>query len=511
MTKAAASPGEGFYENPATYSGVPWTLRINLPRGELSTFYSFPEGAPAEEHCRGLACYAARSLNPEGWKRAVSQNPPTYCLGKCYAGPSDSFLGGRPIVEVRSRRAIVLRHMVKGPVTSLDEYLSLGGMAGLERAMSIGQAAVIEEVKRSGLRGRGGAYFPTGLKWESAYRQQSSEKYVVVNGDEGDAGAYIDRFLMEWDPYLVLEGAMIAAYAVGARKVYFYVRREYPLAAASVRRAVRELRDAGYLGESASRGPRVEVEVHVGKGSYVVGEETAMINAIMGRRPEPTPRPPYPTERGLFGRPTVVNNVETLASVPWILENGGEAYASLGVNRSRGTKVLSLNSLFERPGLYEVEFGARLRDVVYEMGGGLKGGRRLKAVMVGGPLAALIRPEELDVQVGVEELRAIGASLGHGNVIAFSDDSPVVDILHEVVHFAAFESCGKCFPCRLGTSRLDAILCKAKDRGRLTKEEAEEVMRVAETMSAASLCGHGQSTGQAVTVTLRKFWDESVG
>ena len=486
-------------------------LRIALPKQEVMTFYSFPEGSPAEEHCRGLACYAARSLNPEAWKRAVSQTPHTYCLGKCYAGPSSTFTGGSPVVEVRSRRAVVLRHIVRGPVLSLDDYLALGGMEGLRRALEMGQRAVIEEVKRSQLRGRGGAYFPTGLKWESAYKQPSPERYVVVNGDEGDPGAYVDRFLMEWDPYLVLEGALIAAYAVGASRVYVYVRREYPGAAAAVRRAVRELREAGYIGPNASRGPRVEVEVHVGMGSYVVGEETAMINAIMGRRPEPTPRPPYPTERGLFGRPTVVNNVETLASVPWIIENGGDAYAELGYNRSRGTKVLSLNSLFSRPGLYEVEFGVSLRDVVYEMGGGLKGGRRLKALMVGGPLAPLIRPDELDVRVGVEELRAIGASLGHGNVIAFSDDSPVVDILHEVAHFAAFESCGKCFPCRLGTARLDEILCRASERGRLTREEAEEIVRVAETMSVASLCGHGQSTGQAVLVTLRKFWDEAVG
>ncbi|MGC9072207.1 MAG: complex I 51 kDa subunit family protein [Acidilobus sp.] len=476
----------------------------------MSTFYSFPEGEPAEEFCRGLACYAARSLNPGAWERAVSQSPPTYCLGKCYAGPSSTHLNATPTIEVRSRHAVVLRHIVKGPVRSLEHYLELGGMEGIESALHMTQAEVIDEVKRSGLRGRGGAYFPTGLKWESAHRQGVSEKYVVVNGDEGDSGAYVDRFLMEWDPYLVLEGAMIAAYAIGARKIYFYIRREYPLAVASVRRAVRELVEAGYLGQGSKLGTALDVEVHVGRGSYVVGEETAMINAIMGRRPEPTTRPPYPTERGLFGRPTVVNNVETLASVPWILENGGDAYAQMGHNRSRGTKVLSLSSLFNRPGLYEVEFGVTLREVVYDMGGGLKGDRRLRALMVGGPLSSLIKPEELDVRLGVEELRQVGASLGHGNVIAFSDDSPVVDILHEVVHFAAFESCGKCFPCRLGTSKLDQVFCAAKDRGYLTREEAEEVIRVADTMSTASLCGHGQATGQAVMVTLKKFWDEAV-
>jgi len=481
-------------------------IRINLPKQEINTFYTFPDSEPAEEHCRGLACYAARSLNPEAWSKAVSQQPPTYCLGKCYMGPSSTSTKGYPVVEVRSSKAVVLRHIVKGPVEGLGKYLELGGMAALSKALRMTQAEVIEEVKRSQLRGRGGAYFPTGLKWESAYQQRAPQKYVIVNGDEGDAGAYVDKFLMWWDPYLVLEGALIAAYAIGASKVYFYIRREYPEAISSVRRAVKELYEAGYAGPGASRGLPVEVEVHVGRGSYVVGEETAMINAIMGRRPEPTPRPPYPTERGLFGMPTVVNNVETLSSVPWIVEHGGDEYAEMGYNRSRGTKVLSLNSLFERPGLYEVEFGVPLKEVVYDMGGGLRGGRRLKAVMIGGPLASLITPEELDVRLGVEELREIGASLGHGNVIAFSDDSSAADILHEVLLFASFESCGKCFPCRLGTAKLEAMFRK----GYLTQEEAKEAMSIANTMSVASLCAHGQSTGQAVAVTLKKFWNEVV-
>ncbi|MGC9113341.1 NADH-ubiquinone oxidoreductase-F iron-sulfur binding region domain-containing protein, partial [Acidilobus sp.] len=303
------------------------------------------------------------------------------------------------------------------------------------------------------------------------------------------------------DPYLVIEGALIAAYAIGAGKVYFYIRREYPGAIAAVRRAVEEVREAGYLSPPLPS----DIEVHVGKGSYVVGEETAMINAIMGRRPEPMPRPPYPTERGLFGMPTVVNNVETLSSVPWIMENGGEAYAEMGFSRSRGTKVLSLSSTFSRPGLYEVEFGVSLREVVYDMGGGVRFGK-LKGVMIGGPLASLIPPEELDVRLGVEELRAIGASLGHGNVIAFSDDTSVADMLHEVLLFASFESCGKCFPCRLGTAKLERMFSK----GYLTEEEAREALSIANTMAVASLCGHGQATGQAVAVTLKKFWKEIV-
>ncbi|ADL19801.1 Putative sulfur reductase membrane anchor subunit, membrane anchor PsrC-like protein [Acidilobus saccharovorans 345-15] len=478
-------------------------------RPEVDSFYSFYKVAVGEEHCRGLACYAARSLNPEAWKKAVAQQPPTYCLGKCYAGPSSTLTRDLPRVEVRSRKAIVLRHIVDGPVRSLQQYLQLGGMRGLERALSMPQAEVIDEVKRSQLRGRGGAYFPTGLKWESAMRQAAPTKYVVVNGDEGDAGAYVDRFLMEWDPYLVIEGALIAAYAIGAGKVYFYIRREYPGAVAAVRRAVEEVREAGYIGSKASRGPNVELEVHVGRGSYVVGEETAMINAIMGRRPEPTPRPPYPTERGLFGMPTVVNNVETLSSVPWIIENGGDAYAELGFSRSRGTKVLSLSSTFSRPGLYEVEFGVSLREVVYDMGGGVRFGK-LKFLVVGGPLAGPVLPSELDVKLGVEELRAIGASLGHGNVIAFSDDTSMLEALHEIVHFASFESCGKCFPCRLGTARADEILEEALSRGYLTPAEADELKSIATAMRAASLCGHGQATGDAILSFLAKGADEMV-
>lgn len=480
-------------------------LVISIKRPEVDSFYSFSTVSLSEEYCHGLACFVARDLNPSVYDMAVRQTPPTYCLGKCYLAPSWSGIDAPPIMESRSRTAVLIDWIKNGPIKSLDEYKARGGMKGLEVVLTtMGPEDVISEVEKSGLRGRGGAGFPTGLKWRSAYQQRVDVKYLVVNGDEGDPGAYIDRYLMSYAPYLVLEGALIAAYAIGAGKVYVYIRREYPDSVSAMARAVEELRSAGYLGNRVlGKDVSIDVEVVVGKGSYVAGEETALINAIMGNRAEPMPRPPYPTERGLFGKPTVVNNVETLANISWIMIHGGKAYYELGFSKSRGTKLISLNSLFKRPGIYEIEFGITLREIVFDIGGGLRDGRKLRGLVVGS--FSVVRPEELDVKFGYEELRSAGVFIGHGSIVAFDDHTTPLELLHHMAEFGAYESCGKCFPCRYGNAKILDIAKEALGRGFLTKSEAEEVKSVAEVMRSTSLCGFGTGMGDTYLHILSKY------
>ncbi len=482
---------------------------ILIKRPEVDSFYTFSTVELSEQYCRGLACFASRSLNNETFLKSMKQVPRTYCLGFCYAGPSLS-RGNykRPYIEIKSRKSILLKDIVKDRVYNIDQYISLGGLSALKRALEMEPIDIIKEVKESGLRGRGGAYFPTGLKWESAYNQKDKERYLIINGDEGDAGAYIDKVLMEDNPYLVIEGALIAAYAIGVENIYVYIRKEYPLAYERMKKAVNEFKSKGLIGVNSLKGRNVNIILEKGKGSYVVGEETAMINAIMGLRGEPRARPPYPTESGLFNKPTVVNNVETISNIPWIIENGGKSYYELGFNKSRGTKLISLNSLFNKPGLYEVEFGINLKEIVYEIGEGIKNNLPLKMLVIGGPLAGPVLPNELDTKLGVEELRSINASLGHGNVIAFTNDTSPLDLLYEIVDFAAYESCGKCFPCRYGTQKLLSVVENAKKRGYLNKDELDIIEKTAKVMRSQSLCGHGVGTGDAVLSIINKFRDE---
>jgi formate dehydrogenase iron-sulfur subunit len=406
---------------------------------------------------------------------------------------------------IHAREAVVARHLGHHATPTLEAYRSRGGYRALNLALRRTPEEVVGVVEASELQGRGGAAFPTGRKWRAVLQQAAREKYVVANADEGDPGAYIDRFILEDNPHGVIEALAIAGYAVGARRGYIYLRAEYPDAARRLAAAIEEARQARLLGAPLlGTGFSIDVHVEVGRGSYVCGEETALLNAIEGRRPEVRVRPPYPAESGLFGRPTLVNNVETLAAIPWIVEHGADAYRRLGVSTSRGTKVLSLNSLFRRPGLFEVEFGIPVRQVVDELGGGLMSGQ-LKGVIIGGPLAGVIPPSLLDTPLAFEELRAIGASVGHGGVVAFDERTSIGELVHHVFEFGAFESCGKCTPCRLGARRIEGIFRKIMTGAPASMADDGEWQELIRTLAATSLCGHGTGLAEFAASIVRHY------
>ncbi len=388
----------------------------------------------------------------------------------------------------------MLGRVVTDGAATFDAYRADGGYGALERALGMAPGEVVAAVEASGLRGRGGAGFPTGRKWRGLLDQSAETKYVVCNADEGDPGAYIDRILLEQDPHRVLEGLAIAAVAVGAARGIVYVRKEYPEARAAIELAVREARAASVFGDSrAGAKPAFDVEIVGGEGSYVCGEETALLNALEGRRPEVRARPPYPAERGLFGQPTVVNNVETLANVPWILRHGSDAFAAMGTVGSRGTKVVSLNSLFRRPGLYEVEFGVPVGEIVERLGGGLADGD-LRGVFLGGPLAGVLPPRLFGTAFDFEALRDVGCEVGHGGVVAFDAHTSVAELVHHVFRFGAYESCGKCTPCRVGAARIEQLVADSLS-GAPEPDAGRHWREIVAALGATSLCGHG--TGMA--------------
>jgi NADH:ubiquinone oxidoreductase subunit F (NADH-binding) len=428
-----------------------------------------------------------------------------YCLGKCYAGPASGDDDPKPARAVEARRPVVLERLVSGGARSLDEYRRQGGYLALEAALQTPAEDIIRMIESSGLRGRGGAGFPSGRKWRIVAAQAATPRYVVANGDEGDAGAYVDRFIMEDDPHALIEGTIIAAYAVGAPRGWIYLRCEYPAAKPVLERALEECRAAGLLGPSILGSDfSFDVALHVGRGSYLCGEETALLNSIEGRRPVARVRPPYVAERGLFGRPTLINNVETLANVPWIIRHGPNKYRAMGFSQSRGTKVVCLNSLFNRPGMYEVEFGIPVRRIVEELGGGIRGGGELGGVIIGGPLAGVMPPHLLDTPFGFEELRAIGASVGHGGVVAFDEHTRIPQLVHQVFRFASYESCGKCIPCRLGCRRIEQIF----EQVSASPADREEFADIVSTLAMASLCGLGGGAAEFAQSVLRYYAGE---
>ena len=459
------------------------------PGPEVESFYHLRGCDLAGRACQGTACFVARNSRGEA---QPCEDPRVYCLGRCFEAPAVGISWARPHIEVHSREAVVLKRLVEGGARSLDDYWRGGGYHALEAARAAPPEAVLDAVEKSGLRGRGGAGFSTGRKWRTAVAQKSSPKYIVANADEGDAGAFSDRFLMEDDPHALIEGMAIAAHAIGAARGWIYLRHEYPAARSSLERALAEARDAGILGRG------FDIEVFIGHGSYICGEESALLLSIEGRRPEVVARPPYLTEHGIFGQPTVANNVETFATVPWIIEHGGGAYQAFGFSKSRGTKLVSLNSLFARPGLYEVEFGIPVRRIVEEIGGGLRAGA-LKGVIIGGPLAGIIPPRLLDTPFGFEELAAIGASAGHGGVIAFDERTSIAALVRHVFSFGAYESCGKCTPCRLGTRRIEEIFAKADDG---------EWREIVSALKWTSLCGHGMGLAAFAESVMRYYGEE---
>ena len=475
---------------------------------ELNSFYHLPAGEIDGRSCQGMACFVARHLNHGRWLEACSQEARVYCLGKCYMAPASANDDQPPGVYVRSPESIVLSRIIDGGAQKLREYTNRGGYRALKNALTRSPEDIVSAVEASGLRGRGGAGFPTGQKWRAVSQQPSSEKFVIANADEGDPGAYIDRFIIEEDPHCLIEALAIAGYASGAVKGYVYLRCEYPAALRSLRAAIDEARHAGLLGnEIIAKEFAFDIEVIVGRGSYICGEETALLNSIEGKRPEVRARPPYPTEQGLFGRPTVINNVETLANVPWIVEHGVEAYRELGFSSSRGTKVLSLNSLFNRPGLYEVEFGKTIREIVFDLGGGLKTGD-IKGVVIGGPLAGIIAPSQFDTPLGFEELHEIGASVGHGGVIAFDSHTSIAELMHHVFSFGAYESCGKCTPCRLGSRQVEAMFDEVISKGICPAGKRSDLSEVIEALTMTSLCGHGTGLAEFAASVQRSYREE---
>lgn len=471
------------------------------PQGE--SFYHLADVSIGTQHCQGTACFVARNRNPARWAEAEASEPRVYCLGRCYAAPAAADDLSRPAVQIACDTPVVVDRVSRGASPHLSAYRDERGYEGLARALALGPEATLAEVETSGLRGRGGAGFPTGRKWRAAHYQPDGRRVVVVNADEGDPGAYIDRFLLEDDPHAVLEGLAIAALTVEADRGYIYVRREYPHALAAVRAAVAEAEGAGILGDALlGHGPPLTVSVVEGKGSYLCGEETALLNALEGRRPMVRARPPYPVEHGLHGLPTVVNNVETLAAVPWILRHGGTAYAAMGSGTSKGTKAVSLNSLFRRPGLYEVEFGIPLREIVEGLGGGLVDDH-LRGVIVGGPLAGILPPALLDVPFAFDDLRRLGAEVGHGGIIAFDETTSIGELVHHVFRFGAYESCGACTPCRVGTARIEELFSSYLDEA--GRHEWQATVRA---LAATSLCGHGSGLAEFARSVIAHYGKE---
>ena len=388
---------------------------------------------------------------------------------------------------------------------SVAEYEASGGFAGLKKALSMPGPAIVEELTASGLRGRGGAGFPTGIKWKTVLEQPPGQKYVVCNADEGDSGNFADRMLMEGDPLTLIEGMAIAAIAVGADRGYIYLRSEYPDAYRTLNQAIAAAREAGYLGESvAGSGHGFDLEVRLGAGSYVCGEETAMLESLEGKRGIVRAKPPLPAIQGLFGKPTVVNNVLSFAAVPLIFERGAAFYADFGVGRSRGTLALQLSGNVKYPGLVEKAFGMTLRELIYDFGGGTASGRPLRAVQVGGPLGAYLPADELDTLADYEALSQQQALLGHGSVVVFDDTVDMARMARFAMEFCAVESCGKCTPCRIGSTRgvevIDRII---NDQDRLFNLELLDDL--CETMVDGSLCLLGGLAPLPVRSAIRHF------
>jgi NADH-quinone oxidoreductase subunit F len=391
--------------------------------------------------------------------------------------------------------------------TTLDEYVKGGGYSALKKALAMRPEQVIAEIKTSGLVGRGGAAFPTGAKWEGAARAAGEPKYVVCNGDEAEPGTFKDRVLMEEDPHRIIEGMIIAGYAVGAQKGFIFVRGEYPHAYQSMVEAIAEAARYGYVGQNVlGSGFTFEIETFRSAGAYVCGEETALFEAIEGKRGFPRAKPPFPTTNGLFNRPTVINNVETLCNVPLILSMGADEYRKIGTEKSTGTKLFCLSGDVAHPGLYEVPFGITLRHLIEDLAGGVRNGHSLQAILFGGAAGAFATAKDLDVRLSFEDLRAVGLPLGSGVITVFDETRDLRDVLLRLARFFADESCGKCYPCQLGTRRQYEIIQRLVD-GRLIPGDVERLQDVGWTMTDASLCGLGQTAASAVLSAMR-LWPQ---
>ncbi len=498
--------------------------------------------------CTGTSCLARhgdalqRALKDEVKQRGQDKTchiAGVGCMGLCAAGPMVSVapaetlyqnvseqdvpaivehLGAEPVEHLvcdtdvpffQRQMKVVLEHCGHIDPERIEDYIAVGGYGALLEAVTeMTPTEVISQVTRSGLRGRGGAGYPTGLKWTTVAKSLGDRKFVICNADEGDPGAFMDRSVLEGDPHRVIEGMAITAYAVGASEGYIYVRGAYDLAIKRLRKAISQAERQGLLGTAIFNTPfNLKLEVRVGGGAFVCGEETALIASIEGQRGLPRARPPYPAEHGLWGCPTLVNNVETLANIPPIVRNGGEWFAEIGSGKSRGTKVFALAGLVKNTGLIEVPMGISLREIVFDIGGGLTEGEQFKAVQMGGPSGGCLPEDHLDMSVDYQSLAEAGAIMGSGGLLVIGSSSRMVDVARYFTEFCKVESCGKCVPCRVGTVQMHSLLNKIAE-GTATIHDLELLEELCDVVKHTSLCGLGQSAPNSVLSTLRYFRDE---
>jgi NADH:ubiquinone oxidoreductase subunit F (NADH-binding)/(2Fe-2S) ferredoxin len=406
---------------------------------------------------------------------------------------------------------IVLSNCGKIDPENIEEYIAVGGYEALAKVLTeMTPEQVIDEMIKSGLRGRGGAGFPTGLKWKATREAPGDEKFVVCNGDEGDPGAFMDRAILEGDPHSVIEGMAIAAYAIGAKQGYVYVRAEYPLAIKRLEKAIQQARKYGLLGNNIFETSfSFDIEIRIGAGAFVCGEETALLASIEGKRGQPRPKPPFPAQKGLWGKPTLINNVETFANVRHIILNGSSWFASIGTENSKGTKVFALSGKVNNTGLVEVPMGVTIRELVFDIGGGIPNGKKFKAVQIGGPSGGCVPAEYLDTPIDYESLKKLGTIMGSGGVIVLDEDTCMVNLAKFFLDFTVDESCGQCVPCRIGLKHLYEILDRiTKGKGKM--EDLETLEKLGEEIKRTSLCGLGQSAPNPVLSTLRYFRDEYI-
>ncbi len=498
----------------------------------------------------GLVTEFASCLEAAGLKDKV-QVVKTGCLGFCEQGPIVKILPqGTFYVQVKKDdvKEIVAEHLVKGRVVQrlcydpeqatdvvaeanipfykkqyrivlrncgvidpekIEDYIARDGYKAIEKALfEMTPEQVVDEMLKSGLRGRGGAGFPTGMKWKFAQQQPKGQKYMVCNADEGDPGAYMDRSTLEGDPHSVLEAMTIAGYAIGATKGFIYIRAEYPLAIHRLQVAIKQAHELGLLGDDIlGSGFSFDVELRFGAGAFVCGEETALLQSIEGNRGMPRPRPPFPAVKGLWGRPTVINNVETLANIPVIINKGADWFSKIGTATTKGTKVFALTGKVNNSGLIEVPMGTTLREIIFDIGGGIRGGHQFKAAQTGGPSGGIIPPQFLDTPIDYESLAKIGSIMGSGGLIVMDETDCVVDIAKFYLDFTVDESCGKCAPCRIGGRKLLNYLNKISE-GRGTEQDIADMRSICDAMNKASLCGLGQTASNPVRSTLQYFMDE---
>jgi len=414
-----------------------------------------------------------------------------------------------PFYKIQRRVALRLCGLVNPE--NITEYIAFDGYKALGKVLlEMSQEDVIKEVKDSGLRGRGGGGFSTGMKWEFGYNAQSEQKYIVCNADEGDPGAFMDRSILEGDPHSIIEAMAIAGYAIGADKGFVYVRAEYPVAVNRLQLAIDQAKDFGVLGNNIfESGFNFDLEIRLGAGAFVCGEETALLNSIEGKRGMPNPRPPFPAVKGLWGKPTIINNVETFANIPQIINNGAGFLTAMGTENSKGTKVFALAGKIENAGLIEVPMGTTIRDIVYEIGGGIPNGKKFRAVQIGGPSGGCLTEEHMDAPIDYDSLTELGAMMGSGGLVVMDEENCMVDIAKFFLEFTVDESCGKCPPCRVGTKRMLETLTRITE-GKGEIDDIERLEELAKNIKASSLCGLGQTAPNPVLSTLRYFRDEYI-